>query len=100
MDVDEARDRAVRKLREMESAETPLQLDETRGPQERAWCWIFPFDSVRYFQTCRFMDSVVSGPIVVNKDGSDTWIAGTALPLDEWLDNYAEKNGYPRVSAD
>src|SRR5689334_19441395 len=97
MDVDEARGRAVRKLREIETEQHPLRLDDSRGPQQRAWCWIFPFDSVRYFQTGRFLDSVVSGPIVVNKDGTDTWVAGTGLPLDEWLDEYARRNGYSRA---
>src|SRR5690349_5637298 len=95
MDVDEARGRALRKLREIESPDHPLRLDDARPPQERSWCWIFRYDAVRFFETGSFLHSVVSGPIVVNKDGTDTWIAGTGRPLDEWLAGYAHEHGYP-----
>lgn len=94
MDMTEARERATAKLRDLESADNPLRLDVSRDPQERSWCWIFPFDSARYLETGNFLDSVVSGPIVVNKDGSDTWVAGTGAPLDDWLDRYARTHGY------
>lgn len=97
MDLTEARTRAETKLREIEDPGTPLRLDDERQPEDFEWAWCFSFDSVRYFETRQFIHSVSSGPIVVNKDGSDVWVANSAPPWQQWLNRYAEEHGYPPV---
>lgn len=97
MELGEARRLAEMKLRELESADdVPLRLDwdEGRGIQERSWCWIIWFNGEQWFETGDDFDSVLSGPIVVNKDGSDVWVAGTHKPADELLDEYGAGHGY------
>ncbi|GAA2475002.1 YrhB domain-containing protein [Winogradskya humida] len=96
MDLTEARTLAEAKLRELESPDAPLQLNEQYAT-EIPWAWYFPFNTARYFETRQFSDSAPSGPIVVNKDGSDIWVAGSAAPLEKWLNQYAEEHGYPLV---
>jgi hypothetical protein len=97
MDLPAARALAEAKLREIEDPGTPLRLNDEWGPQEIEWAWCFPFDSARYFETRQFTHTVPSGPIVVNKDGSDVWVANSAPPVEQWLNQYAEEHGYPPV---
>jgi Immunity protein 35 len=94
MNLEEARARATGELRRIESAELPLAL--AGNVAERSWCWIFGFNSVSWLTSERFDDFIPSGPIVVNKDRSETWIAPSAPPLTRHLDDYADKHGYPR----
>jgi hypothetical protein len=97
MDLTAARTLAEAKLREIEDPAAPLRLNDEWGPTEIEWAWCFPFNTVRYFETRQFSDSAPSGPIVVNKDGSEVWIAASAAPVEQWLNQYAQKHGYPPV---
>lgn len=97
MHLTAARALAEAKLRAIEDPSVPLRLNDEWGPTEIEWAWWFPFDTVRYFETRHFPDSVLSGPIVVNKDGSEVWIVASAPPIEQWLNQYAEKHGYPSV---
>ncbi|MGW5578519.1 YrhB domain-containing protein [Micromonospora chokoriensis] len=98
MDLSEARQLAEAKLREVERASRPLQLDPDSYFAEYTWCWLFSFNSVRYSESGNPLDAVLTGPVVVNKDGSDVWIAPSAPPLDARLNDYASRHGYPPVS--
>ncbi|MDP9796888.1 hypothetical protein J2S43_005400 [Catenuloplanes nepalensis] len=97
MDLDQARTRALAKLGEIEDTATPLALDPSAAPVEVEWAWLFSFNSARYLETRSFGDLVPSGPVVVNKDGSDVWVANSAPPVEQWLNRYAEQHGYPTV---
>ncbi len=95
MDETAARAHAEAKLREIEDPDIPLRL---LGPAvDIDWAWYFPFNSAAYAETGSFRDMVFSGPVVVNKDGTDVWVAASAPPLEQWLNAYAEKRGYPPV---
>jgi hypothetical protein len=78
MDVRQARERAEAKL------------GEVQDPQ-------LPFNSQRYLDSGDFGSMVASGPIVVNKDGSDVWIANSGFPVEKWLNHYAADRGYPAL---
>lgn len=93
MDFSEARGHAETKLAEVEQPHLSLVLDESHI-QERQWCWVFPFNSQDYCETGSINDMVLSGPIVVNKDGSEVWVTGTYKPPEEFLDDYAARHGY------
>jgi hypothetical protein len=97
MDIEEARGRATAKLREVEDAGELLQLFGDDEVAAYPWCWVFPFNTVRWFETRRFTDGAISGPIVVNKDASETWIAPSAPPLERWLNQYGRERGYPEI---
>ena len=97
MDVRQARQRAEAKLRQVEDPAVPLRLVDGDQPGERDWCWIFPFNSARFLESGDFGDLIPSGPIVVNKDGSDVWIANSAPPVEQWLNLYAAERGYPEL---
>jgi immunity protein 35 of polymorphic toxin system len=97
MDLVEARTLAEAKLREIEDPGTPLVLNDEWGAREIEWAWLFPFDSARYFATREFRHTVPSGPIVVTKDGRDVWVAASAPPVEQWLNQYAAERGYPSV---
>lgn len=93
MNAAEARLMAESKMREVEDPDTPLKLDDNQI-EERPWCWIFWFNTVDYFETHDPLDTVLSGPIVVNKDGSEVWIAESSRPPEQLLDEYATRHGY------
>ena len=97
MDQNEARALAEAKLREIEEPGNPLRILDAVEPQEYPWAWTFMFNSARYLETRDIESSVISGPIVVNKDGSAVWQAPSAPPVEQWLNQYAEQNGYPQV---
>lgn len=101
MNLGHARTLAETKLREIEEAGLPLRMfgNEENGIQERSWCWIFWFNSEEFLESRDFLDSVLAGPIVVNKDESDVWVVGTRRPTEELLDEYAVKHGYESPSA-
>ncbi|BCJ52714.1 hypothetical protein Asp14428_41890 [Actinoplanes sp. NBRC 14428] len=96
MDAGAARVRAARKLAERQDPGTPLRLFDD-PPVEYAWCWVFHFNAEKWFRTGEFRDSVVSGPVVVDKDGGDVWIAPSALPLERWLNDHAARRGFAPV---
>ena len=100
MDAAFARELAMLKLRKLEDPDYPLVLEPDRDPDEHSWCWVFPFNTAEYYSSQDPLDSVLSGPIVVNKDGSEVWVLATSRPIDELLDEYATRRGYhsPQVS--
>ncbi len=95
-DAAQARKYAAELLAGLATPETPLRLaDEV--PREYAWCWVFPFNSERWFTTRSFTDAVVSGPIVVDKESAHTWVAPSSPPLERWLNAHAAERGYDPV---
>jgi len=92
VDLAEARDRAADKLRELQDPATPLRLSDD-PPDEYAWCWVFGFNTERWFRTGELADGAVSGPVVVDKDGGAVWIAPSAPPLERWLNVHAAERG-------
>jgi hypothetical protein len=95
MDATSARALAAAKLRELTDPAYPLALDDERGPAERSWCWVFPFNTTAWFTSRHPLDAVLSGPVVVTKDGRDVFVVGTARPVDTLLAEYAATHGYP-----
>lgn len=93
VELDEAWERARRKVAELSREDLPMSLNEEAEPSETSWCWIFSFSSARYFETRSPMDLLLSGPIVVNKDGSEEWVAGSAEP-DKDIADYGRAHGY------
>lgn len=94
MTLDDARRLAEAKLRDIEKPGLSLRFDDQRSVEERTWCWVFWFNTEEFLESRDFLDSVLAGPIVVNKDGSDVWVVGTRRPTEELLDEYAVKHGY------
>ena len=97
MDVRQARERAEAKLGEVQDPQLPLRLVAPDAPVDCDWCWLFAFNSQRYLDSGDFGSMVASGPIVVNKDGSDVWIANSGFPVEKWLNHYAADRGYPAL---
>jgi hypothetical protein len=97
MDAAVAQESAVAMLREIEDPASPLVLSPDSDPRDFPWCWVFAFNSARYFETRQFSDAVVSGPIVVVKDSSDVWVAPSAPPVEQWLNQYAQEHGLTPV---
>src|SRR3712207_3600744 len=95
MDVEEARRRATGKLRGIQDPSTPLRLHDE--PTEYPWCWVFGFNTEKWFRTGSFTDGVISGPVVVDKDGGDVWIAPSSPPLERWLNAHAAEHGFAPV---
>src|SRR5262249_30229188 len=63
-------------------------------PGEYGWCWVFGFNSERWFQTRDFGDALYGfGPIVVNKADGTVWTMGTATPVEDQLAAYAAEHG-------
>jgi len=96
MDAELARVRAAEKLVEIQDPAAPLRLSD-QPPAEYGWCWVFDCNSEKWFATGAFTDSVVSGPVVVDKDGGDVWLAPSAPPLEHWLNVHAGQRGLPPV---
>lgn len=94
MNLDEARRLAEAKLCEIDKPDLCLRFDDQRPVEERTWCWIFWFNTEDFLRGRDFLDSVLAGPIVVNKDGSDVWVVGTRRSTEELLDEYAAQHGY------
>lgn len=98
MDQDTAIRLATARLREIEDPGTPLRLDPS-APRDIGWAWCCTFNTERYYETGNFLAMALSGPIVVVKDSQDVWIAGSAPPLEQHLNRYAARYGYPSVPA-
>jgi len=94
--ADEARRLAAELLTGLAEPQTPLRLADG-PPQEYSWCWVFTFNTERWFATGAFGDAVLSGPIVVDKESAHSWVAPSAPPLTRWLNAYAAEHGYPPV---
>ena len=96
MDAETARERAAEKLAQVQDPATPLRLSD-RPPAEYAWCWVFDYNAEQWFRSGAFTDSVAAGPVVVDKDGGEVWLAPSAPPLEEWLTIHAEQRGFAAV---
>jgi hypothetical protein len=97
MDVDTARAHAIEAIAQIERDGEPLTLIAEDTPKEYEWCWLFPFNTVRGIETGDIMDSLVTGPLVVPKNGAEPWIAPSSPPVEMWLNEYAEAEGLPLV---
>ena len=98
MNADEARARATEALRGLEAERTgqPLALLGA-PPVDYGWCWLVPFNTVRAAETGDLADSLLTGPLVVLKDGAEPWVAPSSPPVERWLNEYAEREGRPPV---
>jgi len=85
----EARQQALSYLRSQEAAagfELVLMDDRTL---ERAFGWVFFYDSKRHIETRDFRDAVVgNAPIVVTKAGGQVHVTGTAFPIEHYLQGF------------
>ncbi|WBB80447.1 YrhB domain-containing protein [Micromonospora sp. WMMD882] len=96
MDADEARRLAGAKLRELADPAEPLRL-APEPPVEYPWCWVFPFDTERWYRTGALPDAALAGPLVVDKGTGLVWQAPSAPPLERWLNAYGAQRGLPAV---
>jgi hypothetical protein len=96
MNADDARARATAVLRELEDPGQPLALVD-QPPVEYPWCWVFSYNTAKAIQTGSFLDSLMTGPLVVPKNGAEPWVAPSSPPLERWLNEYAERAGLPAV---
>jgi hypothetical protein len=94
MDADAAGARAAEALRDLEEPGQPLVL---LPPREFDWCWLYPFNTARAVETGSFLDALVTGPLVVPKNGAQPWVAPSSPPVERWLNEYATANGHPQV---
>ncbi|HET6481643.1 MAG TPA: YrhB domain-containing protein [Actinoplanes sp.] len=94
MDVDVARATATEALPELVPSVRPLVL---LAPHECDWCWLFPFDSAHAIETGDLVDALMTGPLVVPKNGARPWVAPSSPPVERWLNEYAKVNGLPPV---
>jgi hypothetical protein len=96
MNADDAGARATAVLRELEDPGQPLALIGDR-PSEYPWCWVFSYNTAQAIETGSFLDSLVTGPLVVPKSGAEPFVAPSSPPLERWLNEYAEREGLPVV---
>jgi hypothetical protein len=96
MDADEARRLAAERLRAVADPAEPLRLS-TDPPDEYPWCWVFRYNTERWYRTGALTDAVLAGPLVVSKVDGEVWQAPSAPPLERWLNEYAAGHGLPPV---
>jgi immunity protein 35 of polymorphic toxin system len=96
MDADEARRLASARLREVAVPAEPLRLSAD-PPAEYPWCWVFHYNTERWYRTRALRDAVVAGPLVVTKADGAVWQAPSAPPLERWLNEYAGRHGLAPV---
>ncbi|RVX37916.1 immunity protein 35 of polymorphic toxin system [Nonomuraea polychroma] len=95
MEIEQAKVLAERYLARFSTAEEPLAFYDDESVDDLGWCFVFPWNTVRYIET-RDISHVRGpgyGPIVVVKDSGDTWMMGGFAPEDEQLSAYAAKHG-------
>lgn len=95
IDAAQARTVAEGVLRDLErDLGTPLAVwDGQFGVQavtDHDDVWVVMWNSVEYLATGDFMKQQLAGPIVVPKDGRDSFVLGTALPLAEQLGQWRD----------
>ncbi|MQA81439.1 MAG: hypothetical protein GEV10_23655 [Streptosporangiales bacterium] len=95
MNVEEAEAVAAQLLRDSSSPGGHEVAIDRRYIRERAWCFVFIWDSVEFLTTGDFLASVMGRPIVVPKDGGEPILLGTYKPLDDLLDDYEREHGIP-----
>ena len=66
-------------------------------PARPAGCRVTFRPTVTYFATREFRHTVPGGPNVVTEGGRDVWVAASAPPVEQWLNQYAAERGYPSV---
>ena len=61
---------------------------------EKEWGWVFFYQSSEYLESGD-PDSQLAGnaPYVVNKQNGELYSTGTALPIEEYIDEYEKKIG-------
>jgi hypothetical protein len=96
MDADEARRLATDRLREVADPTEPLRLSAD-PPTGYPWCWVFRYNTERWYRTGALTDAVVAGPLVVNKADGTVWQAPSAPPVERWLNEYAASHGLAPV---
>ncbi|NRQ40223.1 hypothetical protein HII36_51640 [Nonomuraea sp. NN258] len=96
MDFHQAKALAERHLARFSTAEDPLALyeSEDESADDRGWCFVFAWNTVRYLRSRDLSDvhGPGYGPIVVVKASGDTWMLGGYAPEDEQLTAYAKEH--------
>ena len=93
MDLNEAVATAERALRGAERADLPLRQAPREFWLERSWCYVFPFNTVAFFDHNDLRNSIPAGPLVVPKDGTTPWGAPSAPPIERFLEAYEQEHG-------
>jgi hypothetical protein len=96
MEIEAARGRAIAAMREFEEPGDPLTLIPS-GEVEYEWCWLFAFNSVAAIEEDDDMAYLITGPLVVPKNGNPVWIAPSSPPVEQWLNQYAANEDLPAV---
>ncbi|WP_067822758.1 YrhB domain-containing protein [Nocardia inohanensis] len=94
MDRNQARQRAEAFFQEFTGGrETPYMVYPE--PTDHGWCYLFTWNTKRYFETRDIADSMGpgSGPIAVVKATGDAWMLTSAPSFDMQLDRYAREHG-------
>lgn len=71
----------------------------THEIRERAWCFVFGWNSVEYMTTGNKSEAIIGvGPVVVPKDGSPPFTLGSQSDASSLLDDYEREKGIPSSS--
>ena len=58
---------------------------------ERAWGWVFFYDSKRYLETREFQYALVgNAPYIVNRQTGELRVTGTAHPIEDYIAEYEQ----------
>ena len=86
MTREEAQLLVARKLREMSDLDIVVLDDATL---ERPWGWVFFYQSREFLETGEFSARLAgNGPIFVNRNTGELRHAGTALPVETYIEDY------------
>jgi hypothetical protein len=56
---------------------------------ERAWGWVFFYNSARYLETREFRYALAgNAPYIVNRHTGEVRVTGTALPIEDYIAEY------------
>lgn len=94
VDAETAAARAIEALEDLAAPDEPMVLIYQ---EEREWCWLFPFTTVHSLTTGDLQDTLVTGPLVVPKNGASPWVAPSSPPVERWLNEYAKENELPEL---
>lgn len=93
MNASEAAQIAQRHLDSHPISNKPLKVYDD-SVEDHGWCYLVHYNTARYLETRDMADTLPpgTGPVAINKDGSDVWLLGSADY--EWqLDRYAKNHG-------
>lgn len=95
MDLKQAWDLAERYLARLSSEEQPLAFYGEEFVDDEGWCFVFPWNTVRYIETrdIAHVHGPGYGPIVVVKETGDTWMLSGHAPEEDQLAEYAAEHG-------